>query len=365
MVRTQVVSGRRAIVSLSEKKAGLALNPRMIPFRREREVFDKPSGPAYKIFVFIMFRKKKSRALPVLIVGTIVLLGADSVRPAAGQEIDPFYRKTLESGEAAYLAKSYEEAVRTLEIAVFGLTKEKTLQARGYILLALSRAALKQEEQSAENLASAAALLGWDELQAMILPESAKAELKKLLTATPPASKMQAVNASPTVRPPVVAPVTVPESTPHASPVARFREAIKINPRDPLAFYELAAYYREIQDPANARKTMESLLAQNPAEIRGYLEIGRLEYAARNLKNAEKSLEKFLSLTEDVRVEDRLRDEGRALLLLSAWLRGDAKKTAKLLPLSEDLFQPERFDRLSLTAQDKERLRALRESRKK
>jgi tetratricopeptide (TPR) repeat protein len=323
-----------------------------------------------------MFRKKKSRGLPVLIVGTIVLFCPDSIRPAARQEIDPFYRKTLESGEASYLARSYEEAVRTLEIAVFGLTKEKTLQARGYVYLALSRAALKQKGQSAENLAAAAALIGWDELRAMILPESAKAELEKLITAAPgrdaaalpskpPTPKKQAIDAAPVVRPQSGPPATVPKPAPSVSPVTRLREAIKINPRDPLAYYGLAAYYREIQDTANARKTMESLLAQNPAEIRGYLEIGRLEYAARNLKNAEKSLEKFLSLTENVRVEDRLRDEGRALLLLSAWLRGDVKKTAKLLPLSEDLFQPERFDGLPLDAQDKERLRALRDPRKK
>ena len=83
------------------------------------------------------------------------------------------------------------------------------------------------------------------------------------------------------------------------------------NPRDPLSYYELASHYLKNKDIANARKTLETLLVRNPAEIRGHLEIGRLEYAARNLKAAEKSLEKFLALTPSVRIEDRLRDEGR------------------------------------------------------
>jgi tetratricopeptide (TPR) repeat protein len=348
----------------------------MARFQRNRGIFDKPSGPAYKIFVFIMFIIHKKSALIVLLIGTIILLLPDSARPASGQDTDPFYRKTLESGEASYLAKSFEEAVRNLEIAVFGLAKEKTLQARGYVFLALSRAALQQKDLTAENLASAIALIGKDELRVMNLPEGAKAELEKLLTssagrgsgslpvspAPPPKKEIETL---PTVRPQTESPAPAPQTAPVVSPVERLREAMKTNPRDPLSYYELASHYRENKDIANARKTLETLLARNPAEIRGYLEIGRLEYAARNLKAAEKILEKFLALTASVRMEDRLRDEGRALLLLSAWLRGDAKKTAKLFALSEDLFQAGRLDDLSLDPQDKERLRALRESRKK
>jgi hypothetical protein len=344
----------------------------MVRFRKNREIFDKLSGPGYKIFVFIMFIIQKKSALIVLMIGTIILLLPDSARPAAGQDTDPFYRKTLESGEASYLAKSYEEAVRNLEIAVFGLTKEKTLQARGYVFLALSRAALKQKDLSAENLASAIALIGRDELRIMILPEGAKEELEKFLaapagrdSATPPPPYKKKIEPSPTGRPQPESPANISKPATAVSPVVLLREAIKTNPRDPLSYYELSAYYRENKDVANARKTLETLLVRNPAEIRGYLEIGRLEYAARNLKAAEKSLEKFLALTASVRIEDRLRDEGRALLLLSAWLRGDAKKTAKLFAQSEDLFQTERFDDLSLDAPDKERLRALRESLKK
>jgi tetratricopeptide (TPR) repeat protein len=319
---------------------------------------------------------QKKSALIVLLIGTIILLLPDSARPAAGQDTDPFYRKTLENGETSYLAKSYEEAVRNLEIAVFGLAKEKTLQARGYVFLALSRAALQQKDLSAENLTSAITLIGGDELRAMNLPESVKAELEKLLASSsghdsgphpvsPPPPQKKEIETLPIVQPQPESPAPVPKTAPAISRVDRLREAMKTNPRDPLSYYELASHYRENEDIADARKTLETLLARNPAEIRGYLEIGRLEYAARNLKAAEKSLEKFLALTASVRIEDRLRDEGRALLLLSAWLRGDAKKTAKLFALSEDLFQAGRWDDLSLDAPDKERLRALRGSLKK
>jgi len=305
------------------------------------------------------------------IVSLAVLVGISSLPirgaflPAAGQETDPFYRKQLENGEASLAEKKYEEAIRSLEIAVFGLFKDKTLQARAYVFLALSLAASGRKEKSAEALSAAAGLIGWDGLPALNVRDGTKSELEKLIAGIrkSPAEKPEPPPAS--EKKPAAEKPPVPAPAGAGNDVDRLLETIKADPKDEKAYYALAARQRENQDIAGARKTLETLLSRIPAEIRAYLEIGRLEYQARNLKSAERSLERFLSLSGNVPVDVGATDEARALLLLSAKLRGDEKKVRRIIPEAEGLLQPGRFSNLSHEAADKDRLQAILAAGKK
>ncbi|MHB8055441.1 MAG: tetratricopeptide repeat protein, partial [Candidatus Aminicenantales bacterium] len=242
-------------------------------------------------------------------------------------------------------------------------------------------------------LTSAADCVGWDGLRGMNLRFEARKELDKLLTkhsptvpaepAKPAAENKKVEEASPPVeiisvpvekRPDETPAETLPENppgiTPNTPPVVQpetgapsigdLRRTIDADPRNSVPYYDLAFLYRQIRDYRNARETLERLVDQSPAEIRAHLEIGRIEYLSGNAKAAGKALEKFLSLTANVPVEERFRDEGRALLLLSAAAKGDQKKVARLLKEAEDLFRPERFKKLTLDPADLERLQALR-----
>jgi len=316
-------------------------------------------------------RRRKSFAA-VCCVESLLLFAA-LARPAITQETDPFYRKWLETGEASYFARSYDQAVEYLEIAVFGLSRDKNLQARAYVFLALCRSALGLKEKATENLTAAATFIGWDGLRAMDLPGEAKSRLDNLLVGTPrgpedlpqtPPSESDKSGETPA--PPQLNPLPSADQATTApaagTPSAQgLRQAMEANPRDPYPYYELSRLYQQAGEYDSAREPLEKLLDQNPAEIRARLEIGRIEYLADNPKAAVKSLEKFLSLTANVPVEERFRDEGRALLLLSLARKGDQKKVARLLETSEDLFRPERFEKLTLDPADLERLRNLRQ----
>ncbi len=369
-----------------------------IPYSELSSGFDNPVRRGYKIFVIDMiimrrateaaFRGRRWRSGAAVWFIESILLFAAFAWPAGMQESDPFYHKWLESGEISYFARNYARAVEYLEIAVFGLARQKDPLARGYVYLALSRMALGQSEPAAAALAAAANIVGWDGLRTMDLRFEARKELDKLLAksspAPPAAAKPSTENkkteeASPPVEilplpdtnrteepppenPPETPPATLPE--PHletgAPSIRDLRRIIETDPRNSGPYFDLAFVYRQIRDYRNARETLEKLLDQNPAEIRAYLEIGRVEYLSGNTKSAVKALEKFLSLTANVPVEERFRDEGRALLLLCAAAKGDQKKVARLLREAEALFRPERFEKLTLDPADLERLRTLR-----
>ena len=61
--------------------------------------------------------KKTFHIFALILVGLIFLGNSD----LKCQETDAFYKNLFEKGEKSFLAKNYKEAVKELEIAVFGL----------------------------------------------------------------------------------------------------------------------------------------------------------------------------------------------------------------------------------------------------
>lgn len=288
-----------------------------------------------------------------------------------GQDIDPFYLKLLEGGEKAYLDKNYDEAVQQLEIAAFGLYKNKELRAKAFVYMSLSYYQLKNAANGEEYLKNALALIGKDGLAGLQIPDSAKLDLEKivrtfkleisLLQSAPekkpeqePAKKQNA---------PVAGTARLSETPGKTSlkveSAEEFEKLIRENPHQANLYFRLSAFYVNAGNLKAAEKTLESLIVNNPAEVGGYLELAKLNYQERSLKNAEKNLEKFLAYAPNVSYQENAQAEAKSLLILSAYLRGDSHKLQKLLQQFQEISQDEKIDGLPLNPQDKERLRMI------
>jgi tetratricopeptide (TPR) repeat protein len=307
---------------------------------------------------------RRDRKPARLILALIAAAGLRLAGPLAGQEVDPFYLKALADGEVLFKAKSYSLAVPRLEAAAFGLYAQPAALGKARLLLGLSHAYLNHSALTESYLKAAYAALGPAGLAEVPLPDSARADLLRLIrtykledpapapipapppveAASPPSAKKKDTVKNKTALPPVDSPAR-----------DRLEKTIRETPRQAAAYYELAARHEAAGDRKSAVRVYQDLLDKIPTEIRACLEIGRLRYFDRSLKDAEKWLEKFVRLAADVPTGAPMLAAARAYLILSSHLRGDAAKTQSLVR------QPPRFDdplieSLGLLPEDRDRL---------
>jgi hypothetical protein len=108
----------------------------------------------------------------------VILIGYSDL---ACQETDAFYKNLFKRGEKSFLAKNYKEAVKELEIAVFGLYKEKELRGKAYVYLSLSHYYLKDIKKCEKYIRDAFELLGDEEIKKIELEKPARADLEKII----------------------------------------------------------------------------------------------------------------------------------------------------------------------------------------
>lgn len=305
----------------------------------------------------------------------LILLASHPQAGQPGQTIDPFYAVRFEAGLSFMEARLYEEALREFEVAGFGLSARKDLMARIHVLKGLCQSKLGDKAKASESLAAAAELVGWEALPLVSVPESVKPDLPKLIDearkspppkteekAAPPvvpAAKPAPGRPTPGEVPSKAAPAEKPAGTSNPDPAEGFRRLILADPRYPSPYYSLAEHYARTNDYGAARKTLRELLRNIPAEIRAHLELGRLAYEARDLKEADRSLETFLALGEKTAGE-RPKDEARTLLVLVSYLRGDDEKARKVLAASAGMFTPARLAALTLDPREVDRVLVIR-----
>jgi len=121
---------------------------------------------------------KKTVRLWGLLLAGVILLGYSDLRC---QETDAFYKNLFKKGEKSFLSKKYKEAVKELEIAVFGLYKEKELRGKAYVYLSLSHYYLKDLKKSEKYLTEALELLGDEGIKKLELDKLARSDLEKLI----------------------------------------------------------------------------------------------------------------------------------------------------------------------------------------
>jgi len=71
-------------------------------------------------------------------------------------QVDPFYQARIENGEKAFYEGKYQEAIEELQVAVFGISRQKKICAKCYIYLSLCYNQLKDTDKSKEYLQKAA-----------------------------------------------------------------------------------------------------------------------------------------------------------------------------------------------------------------
>lgn len=295
---------------------------------------------------------KRYRWFACFLLFLLAVGGSASFAAQAGQDIDPFYLNALASGEAHFKAKAFGQAAASLEIAAFGLFARPAELGRARLLQGLCHGYLGVREKIEPELKSAYALLGMDGLAKAEIPDWARADLVKLLKSyqleAPAAASPRTLPAPPSssgsLRP-----------APEAGNNAALERIIRENPRQPAAYFDLAARHEAAGNSAAARRVYQNLLAKIPAEIRAYYETGRLFYLERVYKDAEKWLERYLGFTADLPADPRLVAAAKAYLILSAERRGDAAKVRTTLRLKPALDET-MVRSLDLSAADRDRL---------
>ncbi len=118
----------------------------------------------------------------ILPVGASLLTpSAPAADDPAPRQVDPFYRKIYESGEKAFHEKKYGQAVRDLEIAAFGLAKDRALAGKAYLFLSLCYDIQSDRRKAEQSLAQAAQYLGPGDVERFKLGEEILVPLRRLV----------------------------------------------------------------------------------------------------------------------------------------------------------------------------------------
>ncbi|MGB8951125.1 MAG: tetratricopeptide repeat protein [Candidatus Aminicenantales bacterium] len=306
-----------------------------------------------------MKKRPFARVVPLLVSAGLLFC---SLSISAGQTVDPFYLKTLKEAEKAYLARNYKEAVKELEIAVFGLHRQKDLTGKAYVYLSLCHFHLNSLEKSEQCLRNALDLVGQEGLKSLEIHPSAGVELEKLiqlfkLDISLPQTETQKTGETEVLRTPTIKAPEEAARKQDKESIPSLEKLIQDNPRLTDTYYELARIYSQSGNLKAARDTFRRLITNNPTEVRGHLELGKIAYWSRRSKDAVQSLETFLRLTRNISIEEQAVMEANAYLILSA--QRDRTKLRKLLQESQEIFLSGKIFSLPLRPQDRERLQSI------
>ncbi len=322
--------------------------------------------------------KKWGGILAALILAGGLAAAGSSRNPAQDQtagQIEPFYLRLLRSGENAYIAGNFREAAQDFKVAVFGLYPDRRILARAQVYLGLSLVKTGDSSSGRELIEKAlSAIGGSDHYETLGLGPAAASDLAALikkwnLSPTPAAAKTVEspvpLPSRPAETPPatIAAPATKPAaeeaSTSSSDRIGELKEVLAVDPRNATAYAELAELELRAGDAAAAKSTLKSMIRENPAEVEGYLSLGRICYREKIYKEADTHLEKFLDLVRVTGLSQNKIAEARALRLLAASLRDDSRKLRKFLAEYRDSFEGEAIDSLPLFPEDKARLRSI------
>jgi TonB family protein len=295
------------------------------------------------------------------IMGIIFLSGSGLCYQETSQKTDPFYLKRLESGERAFLAGDIEAAVEELEIAFFGLDENNKLKAKACLYLGLSQHILKNNEKAEEYLAEAKNLIGMEGLKEFIPDESVWSYLNRVLAELKmiePEQKQTSRTGTPSRSPFPKSPRNTRETN-----IAQDLELqIRSKPRQVSLYYELYEYHQNLGEVEAAKKTLKDLIEKNPYEAKGYYLLGRIQYKQRNLKDAEKSLNKVFEIQKKAPVDEYVLEETAAYQILTYHLQGNRERSIELFAKWIDHFDKERIRFLDMDEQDRSILSGISQS---
>ncbi|NIO47841.1 MAG: hypothetical protein GTN73_00150 [Candidatus Aminicenantes bacterium] len=270
-----------------------------------------------------------------------------------GQEADSFYVNLLQKGEKSFLAKNYKDAVKELEIAVFGRLAETRLKARAYIYLSLSYYYLINFEKSEKHIKDVESLIDKEEFKNLGMSESVLSEFQRLMNFFMRGEIQGKKN----------------EGLPHenGNPQDKEKEEKKViedlikelemkiraDPDNSLLYYELFRLYRKSENLKGDKRIIKNLIKKNPAEVIAYFLLGITYYNEQNYRKAAKNFLKIFDLTKDMRMDLDLLGEAGAYMMLSTHLRGDTKGALTIAAGLMNYMPEEKISSPSLSQKDK------------
>jgi tetratricopeptide (TPR) repeat protein len=307
---------------------------------------------------------KTSACIQATIISALLLLTGAIVY---GQEIDPFYLNLLEKGEKSLLEGNYSKAIEELEIAVFGLSKEKRLEAKAYVYISLSYYYLNNLEQSKVYLKEAQKLVEANELQDLDLHESVWTDLESLVNSfrAETAQERQLENIREKYEAEDLSLGVAGEEKASSSLerdlriTRKLEKDIEDDPRNTSLYYDLYLLYKNSNNILYAKRTLEDLIKNNPSEIQGHYLLGKLEFKEKDYEEAEKIFEKILSLFERTQADENIISEIKAYLILASYLRGKENKAQELVSSWMSDFTEEKISSFSIDIEDKEKLQRI------
>jgi tetratricopeptide (TPR) repeat protein len=242
------------------------------------------------------FSGKRMMHIRSLAMAVLLALFLPSARLFPAQAIDPFYLKLFQDGEVAFVAGDHAKAVKDLEVAIFGLSADRTKAAKACIYLGLSHNALKNRDKSRQFLVRAAGLVGKEGPGSLGLAMAAQNGYERLVEdfrITPGAPEEQTgvvwENAAAEfpvqkTRPPV-----------DSSRVRGLESRLKASPDDPAIRYELGSLYFEQGAFKKLAGIMEGLLKKHPEEIDATFHLARARFFQREFRKANDGFHKVIS----------------------------------------------------------------------
>lgn len=227
----------------------------------------------------------------------------------SAQQTDPFYYKLLREGEKSFLARNYSEAVKELEIAAFGLHREKKLLGKVYVYLALCHYYLENVEKSKEYLTKVANIVSSDEVKSLDITSSAWSDFEKLLDIFKLGRGEirkefeREYPKVPTTPKPEVKP---PEKKPPIVAARDLEKRIKTEPHNISLYYELYNFYRKERNIRAAIKLLEALVENNPNEINAYYLLAKIEFSQKMYQDALQKFNKFINPSDEFQIDNRL-----------------------------------------------------------
>lgn len=225
------------------------------------------------------------------------------------QQTDLFYYKLLGEGERSFLARNYSEAVKELEIAAFGLHREKKLLGKAYVYLALCHYYLNDTEKSKEYLNKVVNIVSRDEVEKLEIARSVWSDLEKLLDIF----KLRRGEIRkeferkypkvPTAWKPEIKP---PERKPPIVTARDLEKRIKTDPHNISLYYELYNFYRKERNIKAAKKLLETLVENNPNEINAYYLLAKIEFSQKMYQDALQKFNKFINPSSEFQIDNRL-----------------------------------------------------------
>jgi len=288
-----------------------------------------------------VFQRSSFHCVIFIIVASLVF--THFVSPALFcQETDPFFIRVLKQGEDLYSSGKYKDALIKLEIAGFGLSREKNLQIKSDILSSLCHFHLKAYEDSEKIFRKALEMHGEQALSELNLSQTASKDLNNLI------KRLKIKPGDNSEEPPLSPPLS---SEIKGDPSHKIISGLEKHTGKELE--------KEIK---NNPKKAESLYS--PSEVQGNYLLGKLEFRFNRFRQCEIYFNNVLKQSEKVPIEIALKTTAQAYLILSSHNRGNQKKTLVLITRWITGLE-KNLDSLDMTGTEKDAIRSLMKMIKK